>query len=84
MESVPADFGLVHQHLEVRDDLRQDFAAPAVDAVCPPGPPGLRAWSPVDAVRDGLSLLHGPVFGTRGQLWKRLLELEEIVLYSVK
>ena len=54
---------------EVKDDLRQDVAAPAVDTARPPDRPGLRAWSPVDPDREILCLLHGPV---------NVLEFEEV------
>ena len=62
---------------KVRSHLRQEVAIPAVDAVRPPDPVGLRAWSPVDAMFERLRLLHGPASGTEGQFWKRLLGFEE-------
>ena len=39
--------------------------APAVDAARPPDPPGLRVWSPVDAMRLRLRRFHGPAHGTK-------------------
>ena len=45
------DVELAAHALEVRDGLRQQVAAPAVDSSRPLDPPGLRAWSPVDAMR---------------------------------
>ena len=78
MELLPEDAEFGPPLLEVGDDIRQEVAAPAVDAPHPPDPSGLRGWSPVDAMSDSLRLLHSPVYGTKEQLWKRLLEVEEV------
>ena len=61
IEPVLEDVEWVAQLPKVRDDIRQEVAALAVDAARPPDSLGLRAWSPADAMRDGLRLLHGPV-----------------------
>ena len=60
--------------LEVRDDLRQELAAPAVDPARSPRPLGV----PVDAIWARLRLLHGLVCETKQQFWKRLLAFEEV------
>ena len=78
MEPVPEDVGLVAPVLEFRDDLRQEVAAPAVGAAHPLDPLGLRAGFSVDAMRERRRLLHGPVHGTKEQLWKRLLVFGEV------
>ena len=38
--------------------------------------PVLSAWSPVAALRDRLKAIHGPAYGTKDELWKRLCEYE--------
>ena len=65
MESVPQNVELGAPVLVVQDKLRQEIGALAGDAARSPDPGGLR-------------LLHGPVYGTKEQLWKRLLEFEEV------
>ena len=77
IKSVHQDVELGAPVLEDSDDLRQEMTASVVDTARPPDPPGLRAWSPVDTMRDRLRLLHGNVYGSGEQCWKRLLECEE-------
>ncbi len=50
--------------------------SPAVDASRPDDAPGLRAWSGVEAMRSRLKLLQDPIYGTKDQLWSRLLQYE--------
>ena len=62
--------------------LGTTFAAPAVEKTRPPDHPELRAWSPVDEMRERLGLLYGLFHSTKERLWKRLLKFEEVALSS--
>ena len=52
--------------------------ARSLDAARPPDPPGIRHWSPVEVMRNELRVLHTLVCGTKEQLWKCVLESEEM------
>ncbi len=51
-----------------KQDPRPEVAAPAVNAATPEDPPGLRAWSSMEAVRQRLGLLSVPTNGGKDQM----------------
>ena len=64
----------------VRFDQRKFCVAPVLqeDAAMDSVPENAELEAPLDAMRHRLRPLHGPVYGTKEPLWKRLVEFEEV------
>ena len=69
---VPA---VVPQALDGRASFAQGSVG-HVDEVPRRGPAGLSAWSPVSDMRIRLRELKAPIWGTKEQLWARLVDYE--------
>ncbi len=75
----PADAGMANLFAESPDMAElplEVVGIPAVAAERPADPPGLMAWSGVEAMRNRLQLLQAPIYGTKDQLWGRLQQYE--------
>ena len=78
-EDALPDVEIPAQVPEVQDDLKPEVGASEVDAARSPRLPGIKYWSPAEVLRKGRRLLHAPVYGTKEQPRKLLLEFRDVI-----